>query len=300
MKVIHDLTEIYTQLEFARLESKRIGLVPTMGALHEGHLSLVRRANDDCDLSVATIFVNPTQFGPNEDLTKYPRTLETDLEKLRDVECDFVFVPSSDKIYSQNHSTYIDPPNVARRWEGEIRPGHFRGVATVVLKLFQLVPAQVAFFGSKDYQQLAVIRTMVDDLNIPIRIEACPTIREQDGLAMSSRNRYLSVADRQRALGLWLALCRVQELVHQGEIRSSILNEAMQSQLTQTPVDSIDYAIVVHPESLEPLETLENQGVAIIAARIGGTRLIDNLTLTCPAACVAHELDVGQTNPGQG
>lgn len=282
MKVIHDLNEIYTQLEFARHDLKRIGLVPTMGALHEGHLSLVRRANEDCDISVATIFVNPTQFGPNEDLTKYPRTLETDLEKLRHVECSYVFVPGSDKIYAKNHSTYIEPPAVARRWEGEIRPGHFRGVATIVLKLFQLVPAHVAFFGRKDYQQIAVIRTMVEDLNIPIRVESCPTIREQDGLAMSSRNRYLSTDERLRALGIWRALCRVQELVDQGEDRVLILNDAMQTVLRAAPVDSIDYASIVHPDSLEPIETLDEQSVAIIAARVGGTRLIDNLTLVRP------------------
>ena len=280
MKVIHDLNEIHTQLEFARRDSKRIGLVPTMGALHDGHLSLVKRANEDCDVSVATIFVNPTQFGPNEDLTKYPRTLEKDLEHLRQVGCSFVFVPAADKIYAKNHSTYVEPPIVSKLWEGEIRPGHFRGVATIVLKLFQLVPAHVAYFGRKDYQQLAVIRTMVDDLNIPIRIEACPTIREQDGLAMSSRNRYLSIEERGRALGLWNALCRVQELVNAGEACIATLNDAMQSILKSAPVDSIVYANVVDADTLEPLETLHVQGVAIIAARLGKTRLIDNLTLS--------------------
>ncbi len=280
MKVIHDLNEIHTQLEFARRDSKRIGLVPTMGALHDGHLSLVKRANDDCDISVATIFVNPTQFGPNEDLTKYPRTLEKDLEQLRQARCSFVFVPAADKIYAPNHSTYVEPPTVSKRWEGEIRPGHFRGVATIVLKLFQLVPAHIAYFGRKDYQQLAVIRAMVDDLNIPIRIEACPTIREQDGLAMSSRNRYLSPEERVRALGLWRALCRVQELVNDGEESVATLNDAMQSILKSAPVDSVDYANVVDADTLEPLERFHGQGVAIIAARLGKTRLIDNETIS--------------------
>ena len=137
MKVVHDLNEIYTQIDFARRDAKRIGVVPTMGALHEGHLSLVRRAKQDCDVAVATIFVNPTQFGPNEDLAKYPRTLESDLAALREQSCDFVFVPPSDRVYSNGHSTFVEPPSVARRWEGELRPGHFRGVATIVLKLFQ-------------------------------------------------------------------------------------------------------------------------------------------------------------------
>jgi pantoate--beta-alanine ligase len=282
MKVIHDLNEIYAQLEFVRRDAKRIGLVPTMGALHDGHLSLVQRANEDCDVSVATIFVNPTQFGPNEDLSKYPRTLDSDLEKLRASNCSFAFVPSSEKIYSPTHSTYIEPPAVAKRWEGEIRPGHFRGVATIVLKLFQLVPAHVAFFGRKDYQQLAVIRAMVDDLNMPIRIEACPTIRETDGLAMSSRNRYLSPENRQRACGLWRALSRAQELVVQGECKISVLNEAMRQELVSAPVDRIDYAELVHGDSLEPLQEWNDNCVAIIAARLGETRLIDNLSLVRP------------------
>jgi len=278
MKVIHDLNEIYTQLDFVRCDGKRIGLVPTMGALHSGHLSLVQRAKQDCDVAVATIFVNPTQFGPNEDLSKYPRTLESDLAALRESQCDFVFVPPSDRVYTSGHSTFIEPPSVAKRWEGELRPGHFRGVATVVLKLFQLIPAHVAFFGRKDYQQVAVIRAMVDDLNVPIRIQVCDTIREPDGLAMSSRNRYLSKEDRVRALGLWLALNSARSRLVEGETSSSRLEEAMRQELAKS-VDAVDYAVIVHPDTMEPLIQVDETAVAIIAARVGSTRLIDNLTL---------------------
>ena len=279
MKVIHDLNEIYTQIDFVRRDARRIGVIPTMGALHNGHLSLVQRAKQECDVAVATIFVNPTQFGPNEDLAKYPRTLESDLEGLRGLGCDFVFVPPSDRVYRTNHSTFVEPPSVGKRWEGELRPGHFRGVTTIVLKLFQLIPAHVAYFGRKDYQQVAVIRAMVDDLNIPIRIEACATVREPDGLAMSSRNRYLSKEDRGRALGLWLALTKAQSCLTAGDTACESLEKAMREELAKAPVDSIDYAAIVDPVTMEPMRQVAETAVAIIAARVGSTRLIDNMTL---------------------
>lgn len=279
MKVIHDLNEIYTQIDFVRRDGRRVGVVPTMGALHNGHLSLVQRAKQECDVAVATIFVNPTQFGPNEDLAKYPRTLESDLEGLRQLGCDFVFVPPSDRVYRDNHSTFVEPPSVGKRWEGELRPGHFRGVTTIVLKLFQLIPAHVAYFGRKDYQQVAVIRAMVDDLNIPIRIEACATVREPDGLAMSSRNRYLSKEDRGRALGLWLALTKAQNCLTAGDTTCESLEKAMLEELAKAPVDSIDYAAIVDPVTMEPMRQVDETAVAIIAARVGSTRLIDNMTL---------------------
>ncbi len=279
MKVIHDLNEIYSQIDFARRDGKRVGVVPTMGALHAGHLSLVRRAKQDCDIAVATIFVNPTQFGPNEDLAKYPRTLESDLAALRELACDFVFVPPSDRVYGRDHSTFVEPPAVSKRWEGALRPGHFRGVATVVLKLFQLIPAHVSYFGRKDYQQVAVIRAMVDDLNVPIRVEACETVREPDGLAMSSRNRYLSKEERARALGLWLALSAAKRMLASGEVASVKLEGAMREALTAAPVDSLDYAAIVHPDTMEPVEIVDESAVAIIAARVGSTRLIDNMTI---------------------
>lgn len=279
MRVIHSPLEIYSLIDFERRENRRVGLVPTMGALHEGHLSLVTRAKQDCDVAVATIFVNPTQFGPNEDFSKYPRTLETDLEKLVSVGCDYVFVPAADEIYRPSHSTYVDPPHVASQWEGAIRPGHFRGVTTIVLKLFMMVPAHIAFFGRKDYQQVAVIKGMVDDLNLPIRIETCDTIRESDGLAMSSRNRYLSADERQRALSLSRALNTAKEMISNGERDASIIEAAMNAVLQAAPVDKIDYAKIVHADTLEPLSQIDSPAVAILAVRLGSTRLIDNCPL---------------------
>jgi pantoate--beta-alanine ligase len=279
MRVIHSPLEIYSLIDFERRENRLVGLVPTMGALHEGHLSLVSRAKQNCEVAVATIFVNPAQFGPNEDFSKYPRTLESDLEKLSRIGCDYVFVPTADEIYRAGHSTYIEPPRVAKLWEGEIRPGHFRGVLTIVFKLFMMVPAHIAYFGRKDYQQVAVIRAMVEDLNIPIRIETCETIREPDGLAMSSRNQYLSPEERQRALSLSRALNKAEELVAGGERDAGAIESAMIEQLQAGPVDKIDYAKVVDAETLEPVSIIHSLSVAILAARLGATRLIDNSVL---------------------
>lgn len=283
MLVSSDPQGMFRHLDPPRRNGDRIGLVPTMGALHEGHLSLVRRAKTECDQVVATIFVNPSQFGPNEDFQRYPRTLEADLDLLRGAGCDFVFTPSVEAIYPSGYSTYIDPPQVAHRLEGEFRPGHFRGVATIVLKLFMMLPSDVAYFGRKDYQQVAVISAMVRDLAVPIRIEACETVREQDGLAMSSRNRYLSSSERRRALGLHLALQRAQRMLDEGCNRVQELQDAMRDTLIRSPVDAIDYAVVVDTESLEPLEWVEGRAVALVAARVGATRLIDNQTLVRPA-----------------
>jgi pantoate--beta-alanine ligase len=283
MNVISNPHQIYSTLEHLKCAGKKIGIVPTMGALHEGHLSLVRRAKSECEICVATIFVNPSQFGPNEDFQRYPRTLEADLGMLRSVGCDFVFTPSVETIYPSDFSTFVEPPQVASRLEGAARPGHFRGVATIVLKLFMLIPAHVAYFGRKDYQQVAVISAMVRDLAVPIRIEACETVREFDGLAMSSRNRYLTNSQRDRALGLSRALETAQSMVDAGCIRVSDLEAAMREVLHASPVDAIDYAVVVDTESLEPLESLDREGVALIAARVGTTRLIDNHTLVRPA-----------------
>ncbi|MBM3963589.1 MAG: pantoate--beta-alanine ligase [Planctomycetes bacterium] len=279
MKVLSSPEEIYAQLDFLRRQGNRIGLVPTMGALHDGHLSLVREAKRECDIAVTTIFVNPSQFGPNEDFAKYPRTLDSDLEQLSAIGCDFVFVPSNDHIYPPGHTTFIEPPAVAANWEGKIRPGHFRGVATIVLKLFNMLPARVAYFGRKDYQQVAVISAMVRDLNVPILIQPCETVREPDGLAMSSRNRYLSAADRVRAIGLWHALSKAQSMIDDGFRNVAQIESAMREILNKVPVDSIDYAAIVDPESMEPRTDLDSPVVAIIAARVGTTRLIDNSLL---------------------
>lgn len=261
---------------------KTLGLVPTMGALHEGHLSLVRRAKGECDVAVATIFVNPTQFAPHEDFSKYPRTLEADLQLLTSANCDLVFVPSREEMYPPEASTYIEPPQVSQPLEGVCRPGHLRGVATVVLKLFNIIPADKAYFGQKDFQQALVIQRIAADLNLPVQVVLCPIIRELDGLAMSSRNRYLSPSERQQGLALVRALKKVQEAVNRGERDIAKLKVQMQETLEAASIERIDYATITDPETLAEMMRLESPAVALIAAYVGATRLIDNCLLTPP------------------
>ena len=279
MKMITSPHEAYAHVSHWRREGLRIGLVPTMGALHAGHLALVERSVSECDVSIATIFVNPTQFAPHEDLSRYPRTLDSDLDGLRTAKCDLVFVPQSESLYLDGFSTYVEPPSVARPLEGVCRPGHYRGVCTIVLKLFGILPATVAYFGQKDYQQLTVIRHMVEDLNVNIQVQGCPTVREPDGLAMSSRNRYLNAAQRETALCLWQSLSLVQQLVFGGERNVATLESVMHQQLIAGGVDRIDYARVVHQETLAELSEFAPPAIALIAAHVGSTRLIDNLML---------------------
>jgi pantoate--beta-alanine ligase len=258
---------------------QRIGLVPTMGALHEGHLSLVRAARERADVVVATIFVNPTQFAPSEDFARYPRTLESDLQALAEAGCDWVFVPQAADIYPAGFSTYIEPPAVAQPLEGIRRPGHFRGVATIVLKLFEIVPADVACFGQKDFQQALVIRRMVEDLNVPIEIVTCPTVREPDGLALSSRNRYLSPTEREQALALSRALQAAEQMVRAGDQSATSVAAVMRNTLTGAGIDRIDYATVADADSLDELTVIDRPAVALIACHVGSTRLIDNQLL---------------------
>ncbi|MEX0825115.1 MAG: pantoate--beta-alanine ligase [Pirellulaceae bacterium] len=257
---------------------RAVGLVPTMGALHAGHLSLVEESLERCDSTVATIFVNPTQFAAHEDLNKYPRTLDADLEMLLGAGVDAVFVPEASTIYRPGFSTYVSPPDVGRRWEGEHRPDHFRGVTTIVAKLFHLLPTTHAFFGRKDYQQARVLQAMVDDLDFAIKIVVCPIVREADGLALSSRNRYLDPSQRSRALALYRALQAAQDLVGTGERRVTHVEACMQDEL-QSAVDQTDYSVVVDADSLEPIDELNGSAVALVAARVGETRLIDNVRL---------------------
>jgi pantoate--beta-alanine ligase len=262
-----------------RAAGQSIGLVPTMGALHQGHLELVRRSTEECDRTVVTIFVNPTQFGPGEDFSRYPRTLNQDLELLSGFPVDLVFTPSQQELYPPGFSTYVHPPELAATLEGTHRPGHFRGVATVVLKLFHILPASTAYFGQKDYQQLSVIRRMVRDLDVPIVIQGCPTVRESDGLAMSSRNRYLSADQRPAALGLYSALQSAQQMLQAGERGAAALEGEMREVLFRHGVDEIDYARVVDAETLAEIDLVQTTAVALIAAKVGNTRLIDNLLL---------------------
>ncbi len=261
----------------AQREGRSIGLVPTMGALHEGHLSLVQASVSKCDLTVVTIFVNPTQFGPGEDFGKYPRDLEADLAALATVSRDvLVFAPSVELMYPAGYDTRVVVGAVARPLEGRCRPGHFEGVATIVLKLFQLVPADVAFFGQKDYQQLLVIRRMVSDLNIPIRVEMCPTVRDADGLALSSRNRYLSPPQRQQALSLSRSLQLAAELVAGGQRDPQVVLRRMRELIQQAGDVRIDYVALADPDTLQPVSSMDRPVLALLAVRVGPARLIDN------------------------
>ena len=268
-----DVSQFVTE---ARASGKRVGLVPTMGALHEGHLSLVRAATNECDVTVVTIFVNPAQFGANEDLGDYPRTIETDMAALDQQGVDLVFAPTNEEMYPSDFTTYVEPPTAAKPLEGEHRPDHFRGVTTIVLKLFNVAPANVAYFGQKDYQQSLVIRRMVKDLNVPIEIRCCEIVREADGLALSSRNVYLSPDERQRALAISRSLRLACEIFNQGTTDASVVVKSMASGLKEAGIEQCDYVALVDPDTLQPVDKIERSTMALIAACVGKTRLIDN------------------------
>jgi pantoate--beta-alanine ligase len=277
MQVLTRVEEVTQRVIDVKRSGNRIAVVPTMGALHEGHLSLVDRAAGLADFVIATIFVNPTQFTPTEDLSKYPRTLEGDLEQLRQRKVDLAFVPGDNEIYPRGFSTFVDPPEIARSLEGTSRPTHFRGVTTVVLKLLNIARADVAVFGQKDFQQAAVIRRMVKDLNVPCQIIVAPIARDPDGLAMSSRNRYLSPDDRNKALAIRRSLlkARVSILNSPGQ-PSAKISQLLRDELTAAGIQEIDYAVAVDPESLEPQSVVTTPVAILIAVRVGTTRLIDN------------------------
>lgn len=258
-----------------------LGFVPTMGYLHAGHISLVEMARRECDLVAVSIFVNPAQFGPKEDFSRYPRDTERDLAMLGQAGASWVFVPGVEEIYPPGFSTYVQVREVTKRLEGEMRPGHFEGVATVVAKLFNLVQPHRAYFGQKDAQQVVVIKKMVSDLNFPLEIRVGETLREPDGLAMSSRNVYLSPGERQAALVLYRALTTARNLWEQGERRGSMLREAMSRTLAAEPLARPDYVSVADPSTLEELDDSgeAQEALASLAVRIGSTRLIDNVVL---------------------
>ncbi len=279
MEILRDPAIARRRLEEAKQSGRSIGLIPTMGALHEGHLSLVRSAQQQGDATLVTLFVNPSQFGPNEDFSKYPRTEEADLQRLKSIGANWVLIPTSQQVYPKGYSTWIDPPQLATRWEGEIRPGHFRGVATVVLKLFLMAPADRAYFGQKDYQQVRVIEQMVRDLGYPIDVRVCETIRESDGLAMSSRNRYLDPDQRRRALAIWRSILLVRSLASQGVSDTAAIQQQVRAVLLENGLDSIDYAVVADAATLEPLQRIDRPAVYLVAGRLGNTRLIDNCLL---------------------
>ena len=274
--------DLATAIDEYRQRDYSIGLVPTMGALHAGHLSLVERSLETTDVTVVSIFVNPTQFGPSEDLSQYPRPLERDLEMLRRAGAHLVFVPEVAEVYPENCTLVVEPPELARGLEGEFRPSHFGGVCTVVFKLFELIPADVAFFGEKDFQQLAVVRQMVADCKVATRVEGCPIIREPDGLAMSSRNIYLAESEREIALSLNRALSSIAEAVEQGETDGHLLMAEMRQELIDGGVSEIDYAVLADPITLEIVDEVEGPVVALIACHVGTTRLLDNRVIASP------------------
>lgn len=280
MKIARTPAELDIALSGFRERKARVGFVPTMGALHDGHLSLVEFSKRSCDVTAVSIFVNPAQFAAGEDLSRYPRPLEADLELLRGTEADVVFLPDTETIYPPGCSTFVDPPRVSLALEGEHRPAHFRGVATVVLKLFHLTRADVAFFGQKDYQQCLVVRHMVRDLNVPIDIVVCPIVRNDDGLALSSRNIYLSADDRRIALSLCRTLNQAASLIRGGEQDARAIAAEMTQSLIDGGVTSVDYAVVCDADTLEMLDVVRLPAVLLLAARVGTTRLIDNLLIS--------------------
>ena len=278
--IISDPSQMLALVEDQKRLGKRIGLIPTMGALHAGHLSLVERATKNTDFTVVTIFVNPTQFGPNEDLDKYPRNLQQDTRLLSAYNVDVIFTPTVETMYPAGASTRVVPPAVASPFEGRLRPKHFEGVATIVLKLFHLIPADIAFFGQKDYQQTRVIGQMIEDLDIPIQVQVCPIIREDDGLALSSRNAYLSDAERRQAVALSQALFCLQKMVEDGERNSNTLLEKAKQALADASIGQIDYVALVDKHDLSPVQQVDSNTIAIAAVYVGETRLIDNVFLS--------------------
>jgi pantoate--beta-alanine ligase len=283
MRTFQQIAALRAFVHAVREDGKTLGFVPTMGAFHEGHLTLMRRARGDCDEVIVSVFVNPTQFGPGEDYDRYPRDPSHDSRLAQEIGVDALFAPGVEEMYPTASQTVVEVPALAARWEGERRPGHFRGVATVCTKLFQIVQPDRAYFGQKDYQQLKVVERLVADLNIPLTIVPVSTVREPDGLAMSSRNVYLSPEERSAALILHRALRQAERLFLAGERSGAVLRAALNEMLASEPLAQADYAAVADADTLEPLETVGERAVLLLAARIGANRLIDNLLLGTPA-----------------
>ena len=283
MKICSTIAEGRAACRAVRASGKRLGLVPTMGALHEGHLSLVRAARAQCDAVAVSIFVNPTQFGPKEDLAKYPRPFDRDCRLLEKEGVEILFAPAVEEIYPKSNSnaevTWVVVEGLSEKLDGRSRPGHFRGVTTIVSKLFHIVEPEVAFFGQKDAAQLAVIRRMVRDLNFAVEIVACPIVRESDGLAMSSRNAYLDGEERRHALVLQRSLQETRQRFQAGERIAANLISAAKEVLARVPQVALDYFEIVDPETLDPVEQVSQRTLVAVAAYVGSTRLIDNTVL---------------------
>lgn len=278
MIVVEKIIEMKKISESVRKE-KRVGFVPTMGFLHDGHLSLVRKSKEMTDFTVVSIFVNPTQFGPNEDYERYPRDIARDKALLEKEGIDVLFFPKVEEMYPKGYKTFVRVIQMEDYLCGRVRKGHFQGVATVVTKLFNIVKPHLAFFGMKDYQQLKIIETMVRDLNMDVEIVPCPTVREEDGLAMSSRNSYLKPEERKKATNIYKALMRGREIFLNGERDSAKILEEVKGSLSKVEGLEIEYVNIVHPETLEDVERITDSAVLATAVRIGSTRLIDNVIL---------------------
>lgn len=279
MRICNTIEDMRVACRAARLSGQRLGFVPTMGALHEGHLSLVRAARAACDVVVVSIFVNPTQFGSNEDLAKYPRDFERDRDLLEKEGVELLFGPSVEEMYAAGAVTWVTVEDLSGKLDGRSRPGHFRGVTTVVAKLFHIVEPDAAFFGQKDAAQVAIVRRMVRDLRFPVEIVACPIVREADGLAMSSRNAYLDPVQRRQALVLHRTLVRVQKLWEGGERDAATLVATGREEVAGEKSVRLDYFEIVDPESLDPVKGLAGGSLVAVAAFLGSTRLVDNILL---------------------
>jgi pantoate--beta-alanine ligase len=277
VEVIHTVEWMKQVARKARAEGRLVGFVPTMGALHAGHLSLIEAARRGASPVIVSIFVNPKQFGPNEDYAKYPRDWENDRQKLEEAGVDFLFAPPVEEIYPAGFRTSVNVEGLADRLEGKIRPGHFRGVATVVLKLLEIVAPRFAYFGRKDAQQARIIRQLAADLALDSEIVVCPIVREPDGLALSSRNRYLSPAERKAATVLYRALSRARRAMEEGEREAMRITGLMRQELAGEPLAAADYVEIVDADSFEPIMRLTRSCLVLLAARFGNTRLIDNM-----------------------
>ncbi|MBN2180747.1 MAG: pantoate--beta-alanine ligase [Sedimentisphaerales bacterium] len=279
MEIAYTIKSVRSHVKAARGKGRKIGLVPTMGALHIGHISLIEAAAKQCDCVVVSIFVNPTQFGPGEDFEKYPRPLEADLEICRNNGTDIVFAPAPDQMYHDENLTWVNVEKLTEPLCGKSRPGHFRGVTTVCAKLFNIVLPDIAFFGQKDAQQAIVIRQMVADLNMPLEIVICPTIREPDGLAVSSRNQYLNPQHRQDAAYIYKSLEKCRKMVNAGKTETSEIIEEMKQLLRQKSSIQIEYVSIVDAGTLEDIESIAGKVLVAVAAKIGPARLIDNIII---------------------
>lgn len=280
MLILTSAAEVTAVSKEARHAGKRVGFVPTMGALHRGHLSLVRTARAQADVAITSVFVNPTQFGPTEDFSKYPRDVEKDSAMLAAEKCDYLFLPTAEEMYPPGATTWVNVEGLSEKLDGHSRPGHFRGVTTVVAKLFNIVQPDFAFFGQKDAAQVAIINKMVRDLNFDVRIVVCPIIRETDGLAMSSRNAYLNPDQRKQALVLYRALMRVQTLADRGEGNSVRLKVAGEQVMAEEAAVKPDYFEIVNRDTLDSIVDISGGALVAVAAYVGSTRLIDNVVLT--------------------